>query len=308
MSSDLPKIAVLLPTYNGQLYLRELLDSVLNQSGVEVLLQIRDDGSHDHTPDILKEYASRNDNIFLEVGENIGVNAGFIKLLETTPRADYYAFCDQDDIWLPNKLSRAVSALRATNGTAPAVYGSPVCVVDKDLNAVASPRIRCIRAGFSNALLENVLPGCTIVMNDEARRTLVNRFPSNIRMYDWWVYQVISGVGHVIVDEESFILYRQHGSNTVGSAQGLHLWTRRIQRYLPRNLHKRVPYIHRHAEALQANYSQLLSPKARVILDEFLSSRNDLWSRFRYVIQGPWDRTRRIDGLVFRLLYLFNRL
>ena len=99
-------------TYNGEKYLREQIDSILNQDYPEISLLIRDDGSTDGTVDILKEYAQKYRDIDYYVGENLGVQNSFFDLMKRADkRAYYYAFADQDDVWLPGKIKRAIELL-----------------------------------------------------------------------------------------------------------------------------------------------------------------------------------------------------
>lgn len=107
-----PTVSVLMSTYNGAKYIREQIDSILNQKDVNVELLIRDDGSSDNTAEICKEYQKKNTNIRFYQGENIGVGKSFMELLKKAPEADYYSFSDQDDVWLEDKLSRAVKMIK----------------------------------------------------------------------------------------------------------------------------------------------------------------------------------------------------
>ena len=101
-------------TYNGERYLREQIDSILQQIDVEIELIIRDDGSNDGTVQIIEEYASKYPCISYYCGDNVGVGKSFMELLKNAPTADYYAFSDQDDVWLKDKLIRAVKAITIT--------------------------------------------------------------------------------------------------------------------------------------------------------------------------------------------------
>jgi rhamnosyltransferase len=134
-------VCVLLSTYNGEKYLKELLDSVLNQNcedKIKVSIFVRDDGSSDNTTNILKEY-EQNGKIILfgHGGCNLGFAKSFSSLLANAPLSDYYAFCDQDDIWLPDKLISAVERLeKEDNNEIPLLYSTNLIVVDKDLNEI----------------------------------------------------------------------------------------------------------------------------------------------------------------------------
>ena len=127
------KVLVLLSTYNGEKYLREQLDSVLSQEGVDVSLLIRDDGSKDGTLNILKEYSVK-DNVNYYEGVNCGPSESFHDLMRHAKGYDYYAFCDQDDVWNNDKLITAVRLLEEKKQDLPLLYCSNLNVVDEHLN------------------------------------------------------------------------------------------------------------------------------------------------------------------------------
>ena len=105
-------VAVLLSSYNGETFIRDQIESILHQVGdFSLHLIIRDDGSIDCTKNIIETIAKENSNISIYEGKNIGVNASFYELIKIAPKVDYYAISDQDDIWLPEKLQIAISAL-----------------------------------------------------------------------------------------------------------------------------------------------------------------------------------------------------
>ena len=112
LRTETPSVCVMMSTYNGQRFLREQIDSILNQKDVQVFLWIRDDGSTDDTVEIVEDYMNRANNIFLIKGRNIGLGCSFMELIYQTPDTyTYYAFSDQDDIWLEDKLSTGVRML-----------------------------------------------------------------------------------------------------------------------------------------------------------------------------------------------------
>lgn len=218
MNIKYPSIAVLLSTYNGERFLVEQIDSILTQKDVTVDLYIRDDGSTDNTIQILKKYRNM---ISLYQGNNIGVGNSFMNLLyHINTNAMFYAFCDQDDIWLPNKLSHAISKLSGI--TEPTLYCSNQILIDSEKKIIGKryysiPDISCMQI-----LNNNTISGCTMVWNKSLQELLCDqkRRPSNQllqkRIHDVWLAMVASIVGNIIYDDNAFILYRQHESNVVG--------------------------------------------------------------------------------------------
>ena len=128
------RILVLVSTYNGERYLSQQLDSILNQKGVNVSVLVRDDGSSDNTIRILEDYEKRNQNLHYYQGTNVGPIMSFFDLLNQAKGYEYYAFCDQDDVWDDDKLSSAILLLDKEPDSLPVLYCSNLKVVDENLN------------------------------------------------------------------------------------------------------------------------------------------------------------------------------
>ena len=212
------KLTVLLSSFNGERYIRAQLDSLLAQSleGVEIL--VRDDGSVDGTRAILAEYAERG-TLCWYTGENLGLARSFWRLLQDADDADYYAFCDQDDVWDAEKLETAVSALALLDPAKPALYCGNVRVTDAAMHVLAEHMVRPAPADYPHALLRNLAPGCTQVFN-RAARELLRRYDAErlgIELHDWTAYQLVACFGSVVYDPEPHMYYRQHGDNAIGA-------------------------------------------------------------------------------------------
>ncbi len=220
------KVSVLMSTYNGERYIREQLDSILAQKEVEIFLLIRDDGSTDGTKQILNEYMNYYSNVQAYFRKNIGVGRSFFSLLKNAPDADFYAFSDQDDVWLEDKLARAAEMLSGKSGRESAIlYASNQIVVDKEKKITGKRYIQDPDYSFYKTLSRNVLSGCTMVMNKRMREEIMDHShcpSSNIletRMHDTWCMIVAHIVGQVVYDREGRILYRQHDNNVVGAGK-----------------------------------------------------------------------------------------
>ena len=129
----IPTICVMLSAYNGENYINEQIDSILSQQNVNVLLYIRDDGSTDKTWEIISHFTHTYKNVRILKGENVGWEKSFLKLVDSAPNADLYAFSDQDDAWLPDKLERAYQTIQNEKNSI-VLYGSNVWVTDEKLN------------------------------------------------------------------------------------------------------------------------------------------------------------------------------
>ena len=216
-------VGVILSSFNGKRFIRDQIDSILNQDGVSVDLYIRDDGSKDGTRGILKRYSERS-NVFIVLGENQGVGNSFMELLYSLPDCyDYYAFSDQDDVWMEDKLQTAVDRLE---GEQAVLYGSNLLCVDKDLNPIGmlydTNKVFCDT--LLPALIRTGLYGCTLVFTRDFFKMLCNRRPSRrlmkITLHDQWVPACAVAVGKIIYDQDAHIQYRRHGKNYTSIKNG----------------------------------------------------------------------------------------
>jgi len=298
-------VAVLLSTYNGEKFLPALLDSVFKQDFRPLRVIARDDGSVDGTVPILKEYANTYPSCsLLEIGPRLGVTASFLRLAcHTVGSFAYHAFCDQDDIWLPGKLGRAVSRLECCSE--PTLYCSRLSLVDENLRPTGySQRIRqppCLR----NALVENIATGCTVVMNSAGCEILTNKIPRNALFHDWWAYLVLSALGKVTYDPESHILHRQHSTNDTGMPTGLRLWSRRIRRFFEGN---RSHALTQQAQEFREIFGACVDPKDRRILDRFIDGRSSVGERLAYSVRPEVFRQRPLDNAILRCLLAIGRI
>ena len=221
------KVVVLMSTYNGDRYLENQIESLLAQEGVKVDILARDDGSSDKTPEILEEYKNSNTNFGYYVGKNFGPAGSFLDLMKHAPEADFYALCDQDDTWLPDKLKIAVEAInkeinKSKTGTPILYYGMPR-FADNDGNLLKGPKgIYEKSLDFPACLIKSNSTGCTMVFNMALLELINSKTPGPITMHDEWLHKVCLAVGGILIyDEDVHILYRQHGGNTIGGQLSL---------------------------------------------------------------------------------------
>lgn len=215
-------------TYNGSKYIEEQINSILNQTGdFQLDLMIRDDGSNDDTLNIIGKYS----NVQWYAGKNMGPAQSFIDLLIHTPGYDFYAFADQDDYWMPDKVSVGINALREK--CVPALYCSNAEVVDADLCSSGRNVYRTAPStDLKTYLCSGGLLGCTMVFNQQLAKIIQNQAPpARIGMHDFFTASLCLAVGgEIVYDHEAHMKYRQHGNNVVGVSQGfLHTLKSRIK-------------------------------------------------------------------------------
>lgn len=302
-------ICILLSTYNGSDYLPILLNSLVAQDYPNIRIVIRDDGSTDETCDILSTYAEKYDHIEALYGPNVGANKSFYMLLDSIPReARYAAFCDQDDYWESDKVSRALKVISEQQEAEPALYCSRLTIADCDLKVILLSSPPTHGPSFENALVENIATGSTIVINREAVDLLAGHIPdmNQLEMYDWWIYQTISAFGTVMYDDQSRILSRQHSRNVVGLPFGIRRWRSKYNFIRSRNKSK----ISTQAREFSRIYHDDLSDSNRHLLDEFLTHVQDskLPRRMKYALQGRVFRQRMTDNLLLKLRIILGKV
>lgn len=218
-------VHILMAVYNGAQTLAAQLNSIAAQTHPHWRILASDDGSHDNSRQVLKTFGATCAPAQVEVikGPNRGASENFLGLLRhvacqsRVPR--WIAFSDQDDVWLPDKIERAVAALRACEPAHPALYCSRTWVT---CNALSNRRLSAPRPrapDFRNALVQNIAAGNTIVLNPAAVTLILNAVQrvGPVVVHDWWLYQLITGAGgEVVHDDAPGLLYRQHRTNQIG--------------------------------------------------------------------------------------------
>jgi len=222
VKTDQPSIAILLATFNGEKFLAEQLDSLQAQTITNWQLYVSDDGSTDRTMDIIKHYQKLwgAEKIQYKDGPQKGFAQNFLSLAcNSNIKADFYAFCDQDDIWLPEKLNTALINIKANeNKEIPYLYTGRTILVNEKLKPYGLSPLFTFPASFRNALVQSIAGGNTMVFNNKIKIFLESKGILNIVSHDWWLYIVVTGLGgNVFYDKNPFILYRQHKNSVVGS-------------------------------------------------------------------------------------------
>ena len=265
-------VQILLSTYNGAEYLQEQLDSLYAQKDVNVKLLVRDDGSSDATHSILdaEQAAGR---LEWYTGGNLRPAKSFWDLVQKAPESEYYAFCDQDDVWLEDKMKVAVDMIKEYEEI-PCMYCSAYQMVDAKLNPIPTPALNP-QISFHNALLRNIATGCTMVFNQALMKLLKRYVPDFLHIHDDWVYKICLAVGgKVIYDTTPYIYYRQHGKNSIGGIEPsfIQTWTTRVRKFF--NTPERRRYTI--GCELHKGYSDLILEENRKVLEQIVGYTSSL--------------------------------
>lgn len=217
------KIDILMATYNGEKYLREQLDSILNQSFKDFILFISDDCSKDSTIEILNEYSKKDDRIKIFVQEkNLGVIKNFEFLMKKVQN-EYFMFSDQDDIWDNQKIEKTLKRLEETNSD---LAYCDLEVVDENMNTLSESywKLKGFEHkvfkynNFESLYLNNYITGSTMLIRSKMLDKILPLVQeSKYILHDYWSALVVSKLGKISYVNEKLVRYRQHKNNEVGS-------------------------------------------------------------------------------------------
>ena len=297
------KVIVLLSTYNGEEYLKEQLESLFSQKDVEVSVIVRDDSSSDRTCQILDGF---KDKFPLEwyKGEHYGVQKSYMELMKVAASKDfdYFAFCDQDDVWDEDKLSVGLRKIRRFEARwgldIPVLYYSGQRLVDKNLNLIGEHTLKRYRTDYARFLV-NDAAGCTEVFNRNLL-DMVNRYePRYILMHDTWILKVCLAVGgKIIVDTGSHLSYRQHNNNSVGLRKDIISKIKKTKNYISgQNISKQM-------WELKKGYSDRIVSEYMEIIDEVLRYKKS-FSKKKCLLE---TRKYYFDDIALQIVYFFNVL
>jgi glycosyltransferase involved in cell wall biosynthesis len=317
-----PRVAILLATYNGERHLDELMRSLLAQTYRDFVVLVRDDHSSDQTPSILDRWSTAEPDKIHVVSDdrgNLGSLRNFSQLSELCD-ASYFAFCDQDDLWLPNKVELAVSEVRRLEDqfgeTTPILVHSDLKVVDDDLQEIAPSFFRYSHINLGKAerldhlIINNIVQGCAS-MGNRALLELGRPIPDGVIYHDWWMALVAASCGVFKTIVQPTILWRQHGENQVGAGRTQRkntLWDGRHVLQQPRLLKARmakaIAILQRQADVLLGFAGDKMPRRNREFLQAFCLPRRKDEARPLPWAQRTWlfVRCLVVYGRAFLLL------
>lgn len=301
------RISIALCTFNGAAFLAEQLNSLRAQSRLPDELVVCDDGSTDTTITILENF-SKIAPFPVHIHRNpatLGACENFIKAIGLC-RGDFIALSDQDDIWQPNKLLHALNMIQQTGNPSSTLYCSRLLYVNANLKPIGLSPIPHV-IGLSNAVVENIATGCSVVFGGDIRRLMLRGTPNEMIMHDWWAYLVAATFGQVIYDPDPSVLYRQHGNNVAGrEPKPLKIWNRTkwlVQRLLADN--RGMDSLNQAARFI-ATYPDI-PQESRQIVEELLRLRDaGTLSRMRYVLHPRVKRNDAIENFGLKAMLLMG--
>jgi glycosyltransferase involved in cell wall biosynthesis len=303
-------VTILLCTFNGGRFLEEQLASIASQSYPLWHIIASDDGSTDATLALLRSFVARHGDqrrVEIRKGPDRGPTANFLSLV-TDPSIDgtYFAYCDQDDVWYPDKLERAIVWLASVPAEVPALYCARTTLIDAAGRYIGRSPLFRKAPDFRNALVQSLAGANTMVFNRAARALLIAAGNCDVVAHDWWTYLLVSGAeGSVYYDAIPSVAYRQHRANHFGSNNGLFAVLWRLTMFLRGEWTR---WNDRNAAAL-ARCSCLLTATNRGRLAAFfVLRRGSLIQRLRAWQQLGLYRQTRPGQMMLMLATIFRRI
>jgi glycosyltransferase involved in cell wall biosynthesis len=304
-----PLVAVLMCTYNGEKYIAEQIESIVNQSHKNLILIISDDGSQDKTIEIVEEKATKYPNLIkLIQGPRKGFVANFLSVATNSNiKADYFSFSDQDDYWQPKKIEAALEIIQAhEEKEAPFLYCGRTTYTDELLKPYGISCIMKRPPSFKNSLIQSIAGGNTMVFNAQSKKLLEKTGVVNVASHDWWLYQLTTGVGgKVYYDSRSFTLYRQHTQALIGGNTSLKSKIYRVRRMFDNHFSR---WISKNIFALK-KCELILTRESKDTLNSFISIRkSNAINRMLIVFKCGIYRQKKLGTIIISLASLFKKL
>lgn len=304
------KVNVLLASYNGEKFIKEQIDSILSQrtEGFELKLFVRDDGSTDSTLEILTGYEKAG-KLKLFTGENLGFAKNFLTLLSLCDEADYYSFSDHDDIWEEDKILRGFNTLESLSEedkSKPLLYFSNYEFYNDDMTSHSSHDMGRLVPNFANALLDCPALGCTQMLNNVARKEIVQNLPNYVIGHDCWTYMLCAGLGKVVYDPAVTMRFRRHGG--AASKEGmnfleLQIW--RIKTYFKKDKFSVI-------RNMICNYGEIygdrLNPEDKALLDLYTQEKHTLSLGIKKAFHKGRFRPKMTDEIMLRIIALIGKV
>ncbi|AXJ12709.1 glycosyltransferase family 2 protein [Streptococcus pluranimalium] len=286
------KVNIVMSTYNGEKYLADQIKSIQSQTFEDWQLLIRDDGSSDNTPSIIRDMAKKDDRIhFINDGqnENYGVIKSFYHLVKYDS-SDYYFFSDQDDVWLPEKIEVTLKRAQIESSDNPLLVYTDLKVVNEDLEVLQESMIKSqshhANTELVQELTENTVTGGTMMIN----KALADKWQvyDNLLMHDWYLALLAASLGKLIYIDQATQLYRQHEANVLGART----WSKRAKNWLKPNT-----LISKYWWLIKSSQNQA----EKLLAQEMSESSTQMVKAYVYLMDNNWlDRWRLLREYKFK--------
>lgn len=303
------QIHIVLATYNGEKYIREQLDSLLDNDFKDICIEVCDDGSSDGTVQIVKEYVERYNCITFHQNEkNLGYTMNFLEGIRRS-QSPYIMLCDQDDIWHRDKIRKTYERMKQLEKENKDEF--PLMVFTDAMNFDSgngqelgsfhkSSHLDVKKLDTAHLFMENKCIGCTIMINGIVREYL-KVLPEEIRVHDWWLALICSHFGKISYIQETTLQYRQHSGNMIGGSSFFDYAKNRISN------------LHRQREAICAAFAQgrafydifgteLAEEKREIALQFAQMSRMGIWRRKKAMLRYGFCKSGFIRNVALFLL------
>lgn len=301
------KVNIVMSTYNGEKYLADQIKSIQSQTFEDWQLLIRDDGSSDNTPSIIRDMAKRDDRIhFINDGqnENYGVIKSFYHLVKYDS-ADYYFFSDQDDAWLPEKIEVTLKRAQSETSAKPLLVYTDLKVVNEDLAVLQESMIKSqshhANTELVQELTENTVTGGTMMIN----KALADKWQvyDNLLMHDWYLALLAASLGKLVYIDQATQLYRQHDANVLGART----WSKRAKNWLkPNTLISKYWWLIKSSQnQAEKLLDQDMSESSTQMVKAYVHLMDKNWlDRWRLLREYKFKKNRWFHTFVFTILII----
>lgn len=293
------KVQILMSVYHGEKYIKEQLDSIIKQKDVDLKILIRIDGYNDSTKNIIEEYKKKYNFIQAYEGENLGYAKSFWNLvLNADSESEYYAFCDQDDIWDQNKMISAIEKMKLYKNT-PVLYTSKVISVNNEMKVLNEDTF-----GYDGVLnkyesfQKSMFPGCVFVFNNRAKM-LLKEYNGFMESHDWATYIIINSFGKVIYDNNSYIRYRIHESNTIGKKNKINTIINKLKNFFAKSKCTRSKFAKDFYETYSSNIKDEMFKES---IKELAYYKADKHLKRKLLFN------KNFKGIIFKIYILLNKV
>jgi len=293
VNPNIPKVTVLLTTFNGVRFLDEQLTSLFYQQGVDIEVMVNDDGSTDGTIEILEHWRAKGLIVSISQSRALGATRAFLTLLQSCDEKEFVAFCDQDDVWDISKLALQANSL---DESTPMMSTCLRLYIDESGEVIGKSKNLRELPSFVNSCFENIAPGNTVLLNNSAIKVINSLQNPPVVHYDSWIYLLISTFGKVDFTPSYFVRYRIHLNNSVGLRKQSFA---RMRKSLKNYLEQQTFLLDEKYESLSENHRKHLIAISTFVREKNLRKRLSLFPKLKI------GRQSSLDDAVFKFLMLF---